>query len=87
MHQYMGPQDSLRVNKAEITSTALDQKMRRLVKIGRKVKEHTYSFGLDMFTHDNKCPKVIFSTFPVSLKAFGHFRLGLLLFQLCSLKT
>ena len=58
MHEYTGPNDSLQVCQAEITSTALDQKMRRMVKIGCKVKEHTYSFGLDMFIN-NKCPKVI----------------------------
>ena len=58
MHEYTGPDESLRVCKAEMTSIALDQKMRRMVKIGRKVKEHTYSFGLEMFTHDNPCPKV-----------------------------
>ena len=65
MHQYMGPLDSLRVNRAVLTSTAVNQKMRRIVKVSRNTT--TYEFGLDMFTHDNKCPKVVFpllSCFP-----------------------
>ena len=39
-----------------MTSFALDQKMRRIIKVARN--EQTYQFGLDMFTHNKKCPKV-----------------------------
>ena len=86
MHQYVGPIDSLWVCRAEMTSSVLDQKMTRIIKIGRS--QHTYSFGLDMFTHDNKCPKVVFAyTSFLFMLSFNHFCLTLSLFQLYSLRT
>jgi hypothetical protein len=57
MHYYSGKTDSLLVTTDDLTSDALDKRMRKLVKVARDV--HTYKFECDMYTNGT-CPDVSF---------------------------